>query len=1064
MGPAAANHLWQSTACVAGAWLLTLALRRNQARVRHAVWVAASIKFLVPFSVLMAAGNLLPHARRPVAPVVVSAMDVVEEPFADAGLQVAPAAVHVATLRERVEAELPVGLFAVWVAGAAVVLLVWGTRWRAVRRIRREAKRVDEGREWEILRRVEGGASTRLGKGKYGDSGAALQNDDAQRDVRGIELRMSAERMEPGVFGVWRPVLVWPRALSARLDDAHIEAIVAHELAHVRRRDNLTAALHMLVETVFWFHPAVWWMERRMVKEREQACDEAVVEASRSRLDRTDLCDLEENKWGDSSPVRLGYASLRAQNDKLDPWGLDPTHRSAMNGARIRGGGLPPQRSLDGAPRDCSTPPVPLRGTDGAPEHSSSPLIAQERPMNGPPATSQTRDVGQPATYAEVYAEALLKTCRFCVESPLKCVAGVTGADLKQRVVEIVTGRALVRMSWAKKALVASAAMCVVAAPVVLGQAKAAQRLMLAVVKVAPKPVQSAAKAMMEVVDTPGTGEIAEVQGPGVPAENAAADDMSLGPEFEVASIRPANPDLQRPSQPFVTASGRFTAQSTTVEGLAWVAYTDWSVNSGKEQVASEGPAWLTKERFDVEAKLTDAQMSGWKGLSDRQRIERVQPMVRRLLADHFHLQVHTEQRETQAYALVVAKSGLKLRQVTPGSPAENEEASAEVNQKMRDSIAHKTSPPPGGFYMTGEEFSGTALPIKTLVGEIWAQSRLDAPLVNLTGLDGYYSFSMKMSLDKNGPSFPDQVEQGLGLKIEPRKLPLTYYVITGADRPSVDGAEVQAAQNASAAGASAADYVPTMTFDVASVRESKPDASGWTRVSGGFLPLDSSHLHLENFSFMNLVAMAYPVEFHQIVGMPRPFYVTTFNVEAKSDAAADARLAKLTREQVRLEQRHMMQAMLAERFHLKVHWETRDAQTYDLVVSKPGRLHTTGDAPSETMVKAFGDRPIPPVLQQGGSASGFEYFGYGATANDIARMLTGQFGRPVNDKTGLTGKYYFHLKTWQIRASDRKDDETNPWPPLESAIQDDLGLKLVASHGPVQYLVIDHIEMPSEN
>src|SRR6185312_8747123 len=120
MGPAAANHLWQSTACVAGAWLLTLALRRNQARVRYAVWVA----------------------------------------------------------------------------GAAVVLLVWGTRWRAVRRIRREAKRVDEGREWEILRRVEGGASTRLGKGKYGDSGAALQNDDAQRDVRGIELRMSAERME----------------------------------------------------------------------------------------------------------------------------------------------------------------------------------------------------------------------------------------------------------------------------------------------------------------------------------------------------------------------------------------------------------------------------------------------------------------------------------------------------------------------------------------------------------------------------------------------------------------------------------------------------------------------------------------------------------------------------------------------------------------------------------------------------------------------------------------------------------------------------------------------------
>jgi uncharacterized protein (TIGR03435 family) len=133
-------------------------------------------------------------------------------------------------------------------------------------------------------------------------------------------------------------------------------------------------------------------------------------------------------------------------------------------------------------------------------------------------------------------------------------------------------------------------------------------------------------------------------------------------------------------------------------------------------------------------------------------------------------------------------------------------------------------------------------------------------------------------------------------------------------------------------------------------------------------------------------------------------------------------------------------------------------------VVSKPGRLRTTGEQPSETLVKGFGSRPIPPVLQQGSSMHGFEYVGYGASAADIAQLLTGQFGRPVNDKTGLTGKYYFHLKTWQVKASDRKDDETNPWPPLETAIYDELGLKVVPSHGPVRYLIIDHIEMPSEN
>ena len=275
--------------------------------------------------------------------------------------------------------------------------------------------------------------------------------------------------------------------------------------------------------------------------------------------------------------------------------------------------------------------------------------------------------------------------------------------------------------------------------------------------------------------------------------------------------------------------------------------------------------------------------------------------------------------------------------------------------------------------------------------------------------------------------------------------------------------AQEKLAPNESAAAASAA-YVPTMTFDVASVRESKLDPSGWTAVKGAFEPINSGNLRVEHFGFMNLVSFAYPIEDNQIEGLPRELGWKIFDIEAKADPAADERLAKLPKEQVRMEQQHMLQLLLAERFHLRVHWEDRDAQTYDLVVSKPGRLRTTGEQPSETLVKAFGSRPIPPVLQQGSSMHGFEYVGYGASAADIAQLLTGQFGRPVNDKTGLTGKYYFHLKTWQVKASDRKDDETNPWPPLETAIYDELGLKVVPSHGPVRYLIIDHIEMPSEN
>jgi uncharacterized protein (TIGR03435 family) len=63
-----------------------------------------------------------------------------------------------------------------------------------------------------------------------------------------------------------------------RLSAAQLRSILAHESCHVQRRDNLTAAIHMVVEAIFWFHPAVWWIERRLIEERERACDEAVLQ------------------------------------------------------------------------------------------------------------------------------------------------------------------------------------------------------------------------------------------------------------------------------------------------------------------------------------------------------------------------------------------------------------------------------------------------------------------------------------------------------------------------------------------------------------------------------------------------------------------------------------------------------------------------------------------------------------------------------------------------------------------------------------------------------------------
>jgi uncharacterized protein (TIGR03435 family) len=97
------------------------------------------------------------------------------------------------------------------------------------------------------------------------------------RGLPAIRLVSSTARLEPGIFGIFRPVLWLPAGIGDRLGDAELEAILAHELCHARRRDNLAAVIHMAVEAVFWFHPLVWWLGARLTEERERACDEEVV-------------------------------------------------------------------------------------------------------------------------------------------------------------------------------------------------------------------------------------------------------------------------------------------------------------------------------------------------------------------------------------------------------------------------------------------------------------------------------------------------------------------------------------------------------------------------------------------------------------------------------------------------------------------------------------------------------------------------------------------------------------------------------------------------------------------
>jgi uncharacterized protein (TIGR03435 family) len=254
IGRLAGDHLWQSTLFAAVAALLTLTVRRSRAQVRHWLWLAASAKFLVPFAVLVTLGGQLGW-RSPVTsvqPGVTFVMDA-SQPFSRQGLSL-PAA-GLPTVSRTVVHALPLGLLAIWLTGFVLILAAWRRRWRHIAAVVRTASPVVCGRELDTLRRLEtiGGIA------------------------KPVALVSSPASLEPGVFGIAKPVLLWPRTISEHLGDDQVEAIIAHEVLHVRHRDNLVAAFHMFVEAVFWFHPVVWWVGARLIDERERACDEGVV-------------------------------------------------------------------------------------------------------------------------------------------------------------------------------------------------------------------------------------------------------------------------------------------------------------------------------------------------------------------------------------------------------------------------------------------------------------------------------------------------------------------------------------------------------------------------------------------------------------------------------------------------------------------------------------------------------------------------------------------------------------------------------------------------------------------
>jgi uncharacterized protein (TIGR03435 family) len=264
----------------------------------------------------------------------------------------------------------------------------------------------------------------------------------------------------------------------------------------------------------------------------------------------------------------------------------------------------------------------------------------------------------------------------------------------------------------------------------------------------------------------------------------------------------------------------------------------------------------------------------------------------------------------------------------------------------------------------------------------------------------------------------------------------------------------------------------PRPSFEVASIKPAGPVV---TRISIMVQP--GGRLIAESFSLKMLVGRAYNVTDSRIIGGPSWVDSDRFNIEAKAQGnMAPGQMGLL------------IQSLLEDRFQLRVHRETRELPVYELVVAKGGpKIKLSED---QTPPAPQGPRPMEPATRgaapgQRGMPDPFSVpqprgnFGRGngqmrGTAVGLAPLviaLSQQLGRPVYDKTGLTGLYDYSVK-WTPGAEQAPGPfpEAPPPPSVDSgpsiftALQEQLGLRLESTRGPVEVIVIDSAVKPSEN
>lgn len=562
------NHLWQSTVAVLVAWLLTLILRNNHAAARYWVWMIASVKFVIPFSLLIAVGEWLrTGVATPIQrPALAAVMQEITQPFPQ---NAPPAAVEYFGQPALVAAHhmnlLPGILLAVWMCGFFAFTFSWARKW------------------WQIRAAVR--ASSPLN----------LQAD--------VTVLSSPGVLEPGIFGIVRPVLLLPENISDRLPAAQLSTIVAHEMCHVQRRDNLTAAIHMLVAATFWFHPAVWWIKARLLEERERACDEAVVQSGNEpRLYAESILNV--CKFYVGSPLACMSSAT----------GSDLKRRIVRIMTKQVARKLNFSRKLLLSTAAIAVIALPM--FFGLVHTQLRAQTAAENP------TQNIADTWQGTLHAGQDLRTVVK------------IAKADGGGFKALFYSLDQGGAPLPVTKITLEGTTVKMSLTMIGGTYEGKLSADGKTITGNWSQGPTP--------LPLNLTRATPETEWTIPP--PPTKIPPMDVNASPTFEVATIKPSKPDEQ--GKAFLVRDNRFKTINVTLNEMMSFAY---GVHA-KQVIGA--PAWAATDKFDIDAKPegegapNDKQ---WKG------------MLQKLIVERYKVTFHRDKRELSVYVLSVAKAGPKL-------------------------------------------------------------------------------------------------------------------------------------------------------------------------------------------------------------------------------------------------------------------------------------------------------------------------------------------------------------------------------------------------------------------